>query len=195
MFRMLWSTGWSWLFVVVIVAGVGMACPAAAEESAAAETTAAAEPPDSLAALRSDTDILWTCVAAFLVFFMQAGFALVEVGFTRAKNACNIIMKNLMDFGIGTIAFYLLGFGLMFGATKGGTFAYIAVTTNMAAAAGTIGGMIASWVLFKKPDVSFALNGGSPGSSRSRPGATGFPCRMQACWASSPARPRPGRRR
>jgi ammonium transporter, Amt family len=46
----------------------------------------------------------------------------VEVGFTRAKNACNIIMKNLMDFGIGTLAFYFLGFGLMFGGTNGGWF-------------------------------------------------------------------------
>ena len=45
-----------------------------------------------------DVDVLWTCLAAFLVFFMQAGFALVECGFTRAKNACNIMMKNLMDF-------------------------------------------------------------------------------------------------
>lgn len=79
-----------------------------------------AEPADTLEALRADTDILWTCIAAFLVFFMQAGFALVETGFARAKNACNIIMKNLMDFGIGTIAFYFVGFGLMFGATKGG---------------------------------------------------------------------------
>jgi Amt family ammonium transporter len=49
---------------------------------------------------------------------MQAGFALVECGFTRAKNACNIIMKNLMDFSIGTLAFWLVGFGLMFGASN-----------------------------------------------------------------------------
>ncbi|MCA9018141.1 MAG: ammonium transporter, partial [Planctomycetaceae bacterium] len=69
--------------------------------------------------LFSDMDTLWTCLAAFLVFFMQAGFALVETGFTRAKNACNIIMKNLMDFSIGTVAFWLVGFGLMFGVTEG----------------------------------------------------------------------------
>lgn len=66
-----------------------------------------------------DVDVLWTCLAAFLVFFMQAGFALVEAGFTRAKNACNIIMKNLMDFSIGSLSFWLLGFGVMFGATSG----------------------------------------------------------------------------
>jgi len=69
-----------------------------------------------------DSDTLWTCLAAFLVFFMQAGFAMVEAGFTRAKNACNIIMKNLMDFSIGTLSFWLVGFGLMFGATSTGWF-------------------------------------------------------------------------
>ena len=52
--------------------------------------------------LFTDTNTLWTCIAAFLVFFMQAGFAMVEAGFTRAKNACNILMKNLMDFSIGS---------------------------------------------------------------------------------------------
>lgn len=62
---------------------------------------------------------VWTCVAAFLVFFMQAGFAMVETGFTRAKNAVNIIMKNLMDFSVGSIAFFLVGFGLMFGKSNG----------------------------------------------------------------------------
>jgi len=70
-------------------------------------------------AVLADVDILWTCLAAFLVFFMQAGFAMVEAGFTRAKNACNIIMKNLMDFSIGSIAFWLVGFGLMFGVSSG----------------------------------------------------------------------------
>jgi Amt family ammonium transporter len=71
--------------------------------------------------LRTDSEklqlygnILWTALAAFLVFFMQAGFAMVEAGFTRAKNAVNIIMKNVMDFSIGVIAFFLIGFHLMF---------------------------------------------------------------------------------
>ena len=62
----------------------------------------------------TDANVLWTCLAAFLVFFMQAGFALVESGFTRAKNACNIIMKNVMDLSIGAITFWIVGFGLMF---------------------------------------------------------------------------------
>lgn len=57
----------------------------------------------------------WYLIGAALVFFMQAGFAMVETGFTRAKNAGNIIMKNLMDFCIGTVVFSLLGFGIMMG--------------------------------------------------------------------------------
>ncbi|MBI4231600.1 ammonium transporter [Candidatus Peregrinibacteria bacterium] len=63
----------------------------------------------------SGLDTAWVLIAAFLVFFMQAGFALVESGFTQAKNAVNIIMKNLLDVCFGTIAYFLLGFGLMFG--------------------------------------------------------------------------------
>ncbi|MCQ9207079.1 MAG: ammonium transporter [Omnitrophica bacterium] len=61
-------------------------------------------------------DTLWVVLAGALVFFMQAGFAMVETGFTRAKNACNILMKNVMDFSIGSIVFWLVGFGIMFGA-------------------------------------------------------------------------------
>ena len=67
-------------------------------------------------------DNVWVLVAAFLVFFMQAGFAMVETGFTRAKNAGNIIMKNLMDFAIGSIFFWLFGFAIMFGQSSGGLF-------------------------------------------------------------------------
>lgn len=63
-------------------------------------------------------DTIWVLVASSLVFFMQAGFAMVETGFTRAKNAGNIIMKNLMDFCIGSLVFWVLGFGLMFGASN-----------------------------------------------------------------------------
>lgn len=58
---------------------------------------------------------IWFLIGAALVFFMQAGFAMVETGFTRAKNAGNIIMKNLMDFCIGTVMFMFLGFGILLG--------------------------------------------------------------------------------
>ncbi len=58
---------------------------------------------------------IWYLVGAALVFFMQCGFAMVEAGFTRAKNAGNIIMKNLMDFCLGTVVFILIGFGILCG--------------------------------------------------------------------------------
>ncbi len=62
----------------------------------------------------NSADVTWTLVAAFLVFFMQAGFALCEAGLTRAKNTGNILMKNMMDFCIGTPCYWLVGFGIMF---------------------------------------------------------------------------------
>ena len=65
----------------------------------------------------SSVNTCWTLVGAFLVYFMQAGFALCEAGFTRAKNTGNILMKNMMDFCIGTPCYWLIGFGLMFGGT------------------------------------------------------------------------------
>jgi Amt family ammonium transporter len=65
-------------------------------------------------------DIMWMLLAAFLVFLMQPGFAMLEAGMTRAKNAGNIVMKNLMDFSVGTIAFAVVGFGFMFGTNGSG---------------------------------------------------------------------------
>ncbi len=65
--------------------------------------------------IAQEADLLWLLMAAFLVFSMQAGFAYVEAGFTRKKNVVNILMKNLMDFSIGTLGFWLIGFSLMFG--------------------------------------------------------------------------------
>lgn len=97
--------------------------PVAEEEVAEAVEEEAAPTIESnaaaIAANGENSNILWTCLAAFLVFFMQAGFAMVEAGFTRAKNACNILMKNLMDFSIGSLAFWMVGFGLMFGVSGG----------------------------------------------------------------------------
>ncbi|MEJ2032809.1 MAG: ammonium transporter [Deltaproteobacteria bacterium] len=72
--------------------------------------------------VQTNLNYVWTLVAAALVFFMQAGFALVETGLTRAKNAVNIIMKNLMDFSIGSIAYWAVGFGIMFGVNATGWF-------------------------------------------------------------------------
>lgn len=95
---------------------VALALPAlvgAQEAAPAAPAAPAAEAPEM--ATLQDVDILWTCLAAFLVFFMQAGFAFVEGGFTRAKNLINILMKNVMDLSVGSIAFFAVGFGLMFG--------------------------------------------------------------------------------
>lgn len=100
-----------------LVAGLTVLTAVALAGDAATDHAAALESVKS--ELQLNLNIVWTCAAAFLVFFMQAGFALVETGFTRAKNAVNILMKNLMDFVIGSLVFFLVGFGLMFGATNG----------------------------------------------------------------------------
>ncbi|WP_244244746.1 ammonium transporter [Marinilactibacillus kalidii] len=63
----------------------------------------------------SATDTIWVLIGIVLVFFMQAGFTIVESGFTRAKNAGNIVMKNIMDFVIGSLLYWVIGFGIMFG--------------------------------------------------------------------------------
>ncbi|MDX1382067.1 MAG: ammonium transporter [Thermoanaerobaculia bacterium] len=96
-----------WLLLALLLGG---ASAAGAQEESAVE------------ALQGNLNIVWTCVAAFMVMFMQPGFALLEAGFTQAKNAVNIIMKNFMDFSVGSLAFFVLGFGLMFGSTSNGWF-------------------------------------------------------------------------
>ena len=102
-----------YLMFLLMIVSCGSALGAEVSSEAASAVDAVKEE------LQLNINIIWTCVAAFLVFFMQAGFAMVEAGFTRAKNAVNILMKNLMDFSIGSIAFFLIGFGLMFGKTNG----------------------------------------------------------------------------
>lgn len=74
----------------------------------------------SIVDVATSVDTLWILLGIVLIFFMQAGFAMVETGFTRAKNAGNIMMKNLMDFAIGSLVFWLFGYGLMQGADAGG---------------------------------------------------------------------------
>ena len=79
-------------------------------------TAAEAEP--TAADVQTNLNIVWTLIGGILVFTMQAGFALVETGFTRAKNAANIMMKNLMDFAFGSVVFYFIGAAIMFGVSK-----------------------------------------------------------------------------
>jgi Amt family ammonium transporter len=81
-----------------------------------------AQEADPTAEVLRGVDTTWVLVTAFLVFFMQAGFALVEAGLTRAKNASNIMMKNLIDFVMGSLAYWAIGYGLMFGAVASGFF-------------------------------------------------------------------------
>lgn len=78
---------------------------------------------ETILGLQIGIDNMWLLVAGFLVMFMQPGFALVEAGFTRSKNTANIVMKNLMDFAIGSLLYWTIGFTLMYGDTVAGLFA------------------------------------------------------------------------
>lgn len=69
--------------------------------------------------LKIGLDTVWVLLGAFLVFFMQAGFGMVEAGFIRAKNTCNILTKNFLDFCMASLGFFLIGYGLMFGDGNG----------------------------------------------------------------------------
>ena len=88
----------------------------------ALEGETAGKPIKTLSDHAASMDMMWTLIASFLIFLMQAGFTLVEVGFTRAKNAGNVVMKNMIDFALGSIGFFLIGYGLMFGASAAGLF-------------------------------------------------------------------------
>lgn len=86
-------------------------------------------------ALTAGLNTFWVLITGALVFFMQAGFALVEAGLTRSKNTTNILFKNLMDFAIGTIGFWLIGYGIMFGTGSGfiGALEFFSMTDHGAA--------------------------------------------------------------
>ncbi len=73
----------------------------------------------SIADVKQGLDTVWVLIAAFLVFFMQAGFGMVEAGFIRAKNTCNILTKNFLDFCMASLGFFLVGYALMFGDGNG----------------------------------------------------------------------------
>ncbi|MCE5302791.1 MAG: ammonium transporter [Planctomycetaceae bacterium] len=97
-----------------LLVGILVTLPAMAADSAAARPLTAQDVQTALDSKSIDLDTIWVLLTAFLVMWMQAGFAMVETGFTRAKNAVNILMKNLLDYCFGTIAFWAVGFGLMF---------------------------------------------------------------------------------
>ena len=92
---------------------------ASASNAVYAQESSAKPLTDLISDVQTNADYMWTLLAAFLVFFMQAGFAMVEAGLTRAKNTVNILMKNLMDFSVGSLVYWAIGFGLMFGTTNG----------------------------------------------------------------------------
>lgn len=97
-----------------------------ADEAAPAEEPAVSKTADEVSAdLGMKLDTVWVMLAACLVMWMQAGFALVEVGLTRAKNAVNICMKNLLDYCFGSVAYWIIGFGLMYSVGSGALENYV----------------------------------------------------------------------
>ncbi|MBH0231626.1 ammonium transporter [Halobacillus yeomjeoni] len=82
--------------------------------------TASASPSITPESVMESVDMVWVMIAAFLVFFMHAGFAMVESGFTRSKNALNILMKNFMTISIASVLYFVVGYGIMFGTSGGG---------------------------------------------------------------------------
>ncbi|MDR1809188.1 MAG: ammonium transporter [Prevotella sp.] len=121
------------LFAVMIVFAVSQNVQAQDSTAVATDTLAVAdvvtevaveepvaEEIDSVADLAASLDTVWMLLAAMLVFFMQPGFALVEAGFTRTKNTANILMKNCLDFMMGSLLFFFVGFGIMFGCDGAG---------------------------------------------------------------------------
>jgi ammonium transporter, Amt family len=99
----------------LVTAQVALAADAAAPAAAAAAPVFTKEMADAIANQKIAMDTVWVMITAFLVFFMNLGFALVESGFCRAKNAVNILFKNFVVFAVSSMAFLLLGFGVMFG--------------------------------------------------------------------------------
>jgi Amt family ammonium transporter len=89
-----------------------------------AGSLAAEDVAQTVALHQSSLDMIWLLLAASLVFFMQAGFAMVEIGLTRAKNSGNIIMKNLMDFSVGALFYWAIGWALMYGSSVSGLFGF-----------------------------------------------------------------------
>lgn len=93
-------------FILLVLVGVGSAFAQAASEA-------------DLTIVRIGLDTVWVLIAAFFVFFMQAGFGMVEAGFIRAKNTCNILTKNFLDFCMASLGFFMFGYAIMFGTGNG----------------------------------------------------------------------------
>lgn len=94
-----------------------------------AAAAAAQEEEITAAEVQTNANVVWTLLSAFLVFWMQAGFAFVESGFTRAKSAAHIMMKNILDMSMGALAYWAIGFGIMFGTNAG--FSYLTFGSDM----------------------------------------------------------------
>jgi Amt family ammonium transporter len=106
----------TFLTIIAFILVIGYTVPAFAESASSEESVI--ETID-IGELKQGLDTVWVLIAAFLVFFMQAGFGMVEAGFIRAKNACNILTKNFLDFCMASLGFFLIGYGLMFGDGNG----------------------------------------------------------------------------
>ncbi len=105
------STSWQACIPLACLIVLAWGYVAVAQDSAPAK----AAPGPTTADLKVALDTLWVAIAAFLVFFMNAGFCMLETGFCRQKNAVNVLSKNLIVFALATVAFWAIGFGLMFG--------------------------------------------------------------------------------
>ncbi|MDD6210251.1 MAG: ammonium transporter [Bacteroidales bacterium] len=114
----LWMAGFVLMALLCTKSAFGQDSTATTETLAVTEIVTEVGTPETLADLALSLDTVWMLLAAMLVFWMQPGFALVEAGFTRVKNTSNILMKNFIDFMLGSILFWFVGFGLMFGAGK-----------------------------------------------------------------------------
>ena len=112
---------------LVALFALAVTTPAFAQSGGPTVDTVAASAADATLSI----NIMWMIIGGFLVFFMQAGFALVETGFTRNKNVTHTMMMNMMVFGIGAVGYWLTGFAFQFGAVNA---AYPAVTTAGAVA-------------------------------------------------------------
>ena len=115
--RTTWSKVPMWTSAFVILWIVALSLPgfAVAQETTPQTASLTKEMAEQLANAKIMADTIWTLVTAFLVFFMNLGFALLESGFCRAKNTVNILYKNYIVFAVSSVAFLLTGFGLMFG--------------------------------------------------------------------------------